>query len=132
LLNNPRRVIDSIRTTSPSGYGVIDETAFDSGMIPFMRCAPGGCRHFCLHETGSWSRIWVIGAIASSEASVDGSKFLGVLSSLASPSSACFIMDDIAFHKSIIGWNIMRLCMQQAGIIEALASNKRVIVGCGT
>lgn len=90
----------------------IDEAAFHSSMIHRPQYATRGSRLFCSERKRSWFWTLVTAAIASSralaivvrEGSVDGSRFLAMISSLDIPSGTCFIMNNIAFHEPAVGW----------------------------
>jgi len=81
--------------------------------------APRGTRLSCLHAQGSRTRV--IAANSSTKAcvtvfhhaSVDRSDVLDLSSSLASASFTCFIMGNMAFHKTCIEWNSLRLHVYQ-------------------
>jgi len=96
--------------------GTTADTRFHSSVTSLTGYAARSCRLFCLHGKESWFRTPVIRAIASSgeylvtlhEARVDAWKFLDVFSSLDCPSDSCFIMDNIAFTKSLIERNSVR------------------------
>jgi len=117
----PRPIIESGRETNTLVFVPIGETAFHSSMIRPTSYTPKDLCLYCLYGKGSWTRTWVIEAIASRAAcvvgshedSVDDSQFLNLISSLVSPSPPCFIMDSIAFHESSVECDIGYLCVQR-------------------